>query len=378
MEPFAVRRLVTQVEETGAAAWFSDGPAPGSISAPDGLGVANLWAFDGAPTSVDDGADALADAFTLTPPPGGATWRVLRLPPADPDLPPEEQFLAVPGEQAGHRPRGMHATDTLDLMVVLDGRVELEVEEGHVQLAAGDIVVQRGTQHRWRVLDERPCTYSVVMVRPDAMAPWPLADLAPRPTSSPVGLGPRRVVTGFDASGRSVIVSDGEAPGTFAFADRALGYSALWETGGSLGSPLQGGDPVRPWIQLQPLGDGLSCKAIVLPSASDGARLVERGAETAAAMQTLVPGMRTTGHHDPEDPALHRTDTIDLGVILEGAVELELPGAGSRVLGPGDCVVQRGTWHKWHNVGHGPARFVSVMFGVPAAGEPLRVVRALT
>ena len=365
MDPFVVRRVVTEVDADGRAVWADDGPPPGLIAGPDGFGVANVWAFDGAPTSLHDGLDALADPFTLEPPPGGATWRVLRLPAPDPALPREEQFLAVPGQEGSGRPRGMHATDTLDLMVVLDGRVELEMEDGRVPLGAGDCVVQRGTEHRWRVLDGRPMTYSVVMLRPDPAAPWPAADLAPRPTSAPTGLGPRRVVTGADANGRSVIVADGEAPGTFSFGAGALGYAALWETGGSLGSPLQGGDPVRPWIQLQPIGDGISFKHVVLPSAATQAGLGALASTMGIEMQALAPGMRTTGHHDPDDPGIHRTDTIDLGVILEGEVELDLPEGGARRLSAGDCIVQRGTWHKWRNVGATPVRFVSVMLGVP-------------
>ncbi len=365
MGSFSVRRVVTEVDDEGRSTRTSDGPPPGTITAPDGLGVANVWAFSSVPASIHDGTDALADPFTLTPPPGGATWRVLRIPPPDPARPREEQFLAVPGQEAAGRPQGMHATDTLDLMTVLDGRVELEVEDGRAHLSAGDTVVQRGTEHRWRVLDGRPCTYAVVMLRPDPMAPWPLSDLAPRATSAPSGVGPRRVVTGLDANGRSVIVSDGEAPGTFGFAGGVMGYAALWETGGPLASRLQGGDPVRPWIQLQPMGDGISFKHIVLPPTAQRDRLAEIAPSIGIEMQTMVPGMRTTGHHDSVNPALHRTDTIDLGVVLDGEVELVLPEGGSTRLVAGDVVVQRGTWHEWRNVGDRPVRFVSVMLAVP-------------
>lgn len=360
-----MRRVVTEIDAKGRAMWTSDGPPPGLVAMPDGLGVANVWAFEAAPSSVADGVDALAEPFTLEPPPGGMSWRVLRLPAPDPRHPREQQFLDVPGQDGPGRPRGMHATDTLDLMTVLDGRIELEMEDGRVQLAAGDTVVQRGTQHRWRVLDGRPCTYSVVMLRPEPMAPWPAADLAPRSTAAPVGIGPRRIVTGVGPDGRSVIATDGEAPGTFRFAGGAIGYGALWETGGPLASPLQGGDPVRPWIQLQPIGDGISFKHIVLPSATDQVRLATAAPTMGAEMQALVPGMRTTGHHDPNDPAIHRTDTVDLGVIVEGEVELALPDGGPLRLGAGNCIVQRGTWHKWRNLGDTPARFVSVMVGVP-------------
>jgi quercetin dioxygenase-like cupin family protein len=367
MDPFTVRRVVTEVDGKGRAMWGSDGRPPSFVADPEsGFGVADVWALDRAPTGIGDGADSLGEGFPLEPPVGGMSWRIIRLPAPDPRAPRERQFLAVPGREPTGGRQGMHATDTLDLVTVLDGRIELEVEDGAVQLASGDTVVQRGTEHRWRVLDGRPCTYSVVMLRPDPSgAPWPDADLAPRTTAAPTGIGPRRVVTGLDARGRSVIVSDGEAPGTFAFAGGVIGYGALWETGGPLGSPRQGGDPVRPWMQLQPIGDGVSFKSIVLPPAATAARLAMTGPDLGAEMGVRVPGMRTTGHHDPDDPAVHRTDTIDLDVIVDGEIELALPDGGPVRLSTGDCIVQRGTWHKWRNVGDTPARFTAVMLGVP-------------
>lgn len=367
MEPFRVRRVVTEVDDQGRSVIRDDGAPPDLVSVPGGPGVAELWALAGPPASPADGADRGEPGFPLEPPVGGLTWRIIRLPAPDSGLEREAQYLPVPGRAPTHGRLGMHATDTLDLVTVLDGRIELDLEDGAVALAAGDSVVQRGTEHRWRVLDGRPCTYSVVMVRPDPTRPWPAADLAPRPTPVPTGLGPRRVVTGLDPSGRSTVVTDGEAPGTFAFAGGALGYSALWETGGPPASPRQGGDPTRPWIQLHPLGDGLSFKHLVLPGAADLARLADTAPDLAVQMQARVPGMRTTGHHDPDDPAIHRTDTIDLDVIVEGEVELWLPDAEPVRLTAGDAVVQRGTWHRWRNLGDTPARFAAVMVAAPPA-----------
>jgi mannose-6-phosphate isomerase-like protein (cupin superfamily) len=371
MDPFTVRRVVTEVDAKGRSMWSSDGRPPSMVAAPDGTGVADVWALDAAPATPADGSDSLGEGFPLEPPPGGLTWRIIRLPAPDPRAPREQQFLAVPGREPTGGKRGMHATDTLDLMTVLDGRIELEVEDGSVRLGPGDTVVQRGTEHRWRVLDGAPCTYSVVMLRPDpGAAPWPAADLAPRPTPAPAGIGPRRVVTGLDGTGRSVVVTDGEAPGTFAFAGGAIGYAALWETGGGpVGSPRQGGDAVRPWMQLHPMGGGISFKHIVLPPAAAAARLAMTAPDVGNEMAVRVPGMRTTGHHDPDDPAIHRTDTIDLDVIVEGEIELALPDGGPVRLSAGDCIVQRGTWHKWRNVGDTPARFTAVMLAVPPTDD---------
>lgn len=46
---------------------------------------------------------------------------------------------------------------------------------------------------------------------------------------------------------------------------------------------------------------------------------------------------------------MHRTNSIDYGIVLSGEVELELEDGASRLLGPGDIIVQRGTIHRWRN-----------------------------
>jgi quercetin dioxygenase-like cupin family protein len=71
-------------------------------------------------------------------PPGGAVGRIVSFPPG-------YHF-------------GMHATPTLDFVVVLSGEIELGLEAESVVLGPGDVLVQRGTVHRWRVLGDGPCT----------------------------------------------------------------------------------------------------------------------------------------------------------------------------------------------------------------------------
>ena len=46
---------------------------------------------------------------------------------------------------------------------------------------------------------------------------------------------------------------------------------------------------------------------------------------------------------------MHRTDSIDYGIVLSGEVEMELDNGGTTLLGPGAIIVQRGTMHLWHN-----------------------------
>ena len=58
----------------------------------------------------------------------------------------------------------VHATDTLDFVVVLRGRIELILETGSVELEAGDCVVDRGVAHAWRVLSEEPAMIAVAFL----------------------------------------------------------------------------------------------------------------------------------------------------------------------------------------------------------------------
>jgi quercetin dioxygenase-like cupin family protein len=57
----------------------------------------------------------------------------------------------------------MHATGSVDYGVILSGKITLELDEGEVtELGPGDVFVQNGTRHAWRV--EEKCTMAVVLV----------------------------------------------------------------------------------------------------------------------------------------------------------------------------------------------------------------------
>jgi hypothetical protein len=64
-----------------------------------------------------------------------------------------------------HGEAGWHQTATIDVDVILAGRVALELPGGiRAELGAGDVVVQRGTDHRWVVLGGEPLQMATVMV----------------------------------------------------------------------------------------------------------------------------------------------------------------------------------------------------------------------
>jgi len=330
---FEVRRVVTGQDEDGTAVFRSDGPPPLTLDAPGGVGVSEVLWLDGPAKTFDDGIDRTEVTFPLEPPAGGGSVRLVRLPPPPADAPADEHWLRVEGDDPSEP--GMHVTDTLDFDVVLSGSIALGLDDGDHVLHAGDVVIQRGNRHRWRVVGDAPCTYAVFMFRPDPDAPRP-EGVVNEPTAGSTAIGPRRLVTGTAADGRSYVVADG--PAALAFAPNGPEGTVLadvHQTGGRLTASDQGGDPEEPWA-LEPVGGGIA------------ARMVE------------MPAPETTGGF------WHATQTIDVDIIIDGRIEMDLPDLPPVVLGPGDIVVQRGTNHRWRAVGDERVRFFAVMVAVPA------------
>jgi quercetin dioxygenase-like cupin family protein len=98
--------------------------------------------------------------------PGEVSWRMYTLP-SDQEL---DAYIAERYHAEGGGRAGMHATPTIDYIQVLEGRVSLVLDEDTVELEPGDLVVQQGTAHAWRVR-EGPVRLSVLMIGVDRTHP---------------------------------------------------------------------------------------------------------------------------------------------------------------------------------------------------------------
>lgn len=137
-----------------------------------GLGFHMLWSTSGVPSFPDDGCERAAP--TYFPPPGGTRWLVFTIPaarvppPANIDLAQAraEADTVLPG-LLGTMERdnsGMHRSDTIDFIYVLEGEIVLELDEGQeVTLRSGDTAVQNGTRHAWRNRSGKECRLLVCM-----------------------------------------------------------------------------------------------------------------------------------------------------------------------------------------------------------------------
>jgi mannose-6-phosphate isomerase-like protein (cupin superfamily) len=170
----------------------------------------------------------------------------------------------------------------------------------------------------------------------------------------------RRVVTGHDASGKSVFVSDEEVPPL-----PLTGFHRLWGGDRISEFPDDGSMPEHD-MYFPPIG-GFRFGMFSLPPETTAGSEVDATADLTD-LAVEVPGLLR--YMDVTDPGMHTTDTIDFEVVLEGTVVLELDGGAEVTLRPGDTVVQNGTRHRWRNPGDTTARLAVFMCGASHAGVP--------
>jgi mannose-6-phosphate isomerase-like protein (cupin superfamily) len=170
----------------------------------------------------------------------------------------------------------------------------------------------------------------------------------------------RRVVTGHNASGKSVFVSD-EAVA----AQAMTGFHRLWGGDKTPQFPDDGSMPEH-HMYFPPIG-GFRFGMFSIPPGSAAGSDMDAAADLTD-IEAEAPGLLR--YMDLSDPGMHTTDTVDFEVVLEGTVLLELDDGETVTLSPGDTVVQNGTRHRWSNPGDTTARLAVFMCGASHADVP--------
>ena len=161
----------------------------------------------------------------------------------------------------------------------------------------------------------------------------------------------RRVVTGQTANGKSVFVSDEVLPeGQFA---------QLWGSDEPVALPTDGAEPK--WTRFFPPANGFRFLVWTLAPDPPGGTEALLTPEVVAMMNERLPGLLDA--MEPDNPGMHTTDTVDFDVVLSGDVWLELDDGAEVKLSAGDCVIQNGTRHAWHNRSGAPTTMISALVG---------------
>jgi quercetin dioxygenase-like cupin family protein len=159
----------------------------------------------------------------------------------------------------------------------------------------------------------------------------------------------RRIVTGHDAAGNSVVVSDappdrvqkvgGEAGPTF---------FEVWSTRETPAViDRRSGEPAESGLVLAPPRHGTRIRVLDIPPETEATHRVDESTARAHFAEVSAEGA-STFKSGARHPFMHRTETIDYGIVLEGELVLVLD-QGETTVRAGDIVIQRGTNHAWAN-----------------------------
>ncbi len=155
----------------------------------------------------------------------------------------------------------------------------------------------------------------------------------------------RCVVTGQDASGKSVFVRDEPvAPVTLSLLP-GFEFHRLWGSESVVPLPSNGTPPPHP--AYFPSRSGFRFGFFTIPPATTRESAPADLAPAFAELHEKLPGMAEV--LEPDNPGMHTTDTVDFDVVVSGEVILELDDGSEVLLKAGDCVVQNGTRHAWRN-----------------------------
>ncbi|HYF20747.1 MAG TPA: cupin domain-containing protein [Ramlibacter sp.] len=167
----------------------------------------------------------------------------------------------------------------------------------------------------------------------------------------------RRVLTADDARGRSFIAQDGPSPAVRLVPERP-GYRVtnLWRTAAAP-APVDAPDSIAEHQGVAPPAGGTVLRIIDFPPEPQDPQELQR------ALQATFGSMYRDAEHAPgpgEHPGMHRTDTVDYALMLEGEL-VAIMDKDETVLRAGDVLVQRGTRHAWANRSGKPARIAFVL-----------------
>ena len=152
----------------------------------------------------------------------------------------------------------------------------------------------------------------------------------------------RRIVTGHNEAGEAVVAEDEQLAGAGLAEDAGRTRATFFQLWATHEMPVDLGD-----------------EAATRQRDGSTTTIIGSGSGSVLRIGVLAPGTRSP---------MHRTESLDYGICLEGECDMELDGGETLTVCAGDVVVQRGTNHLWHNRGKVPCRFA----WIPSTPRPPR------
>ncbi|RIX49582.1 MAG: cupin domain-containing protein [Rhodocyclales bacterium GT-UBC] len=169
-----------------------------------------------------------------------------------------------------------------------------------------------------------------------------------------------RIVTGHDADGKAIVASHGPLPTAVEIAAiPGTVFHEVWATTETPALLDNGADPTLGALMLPPPKHGTRMRFVDIPP--DTAEFLAHGAaKMHDAFEQIGDSAASTVKADSPHPLMHRTESIDYGIVIEGEMTLLLDDSAV-LLKPGSVVVQRGTNHAWANRSGKPCRMLFIL-----------------
>lgn len=142
-----IRRIITGHDGDDTARVITDGVATNTKQAGNGAVSTLIWCSDETPADIGGNEkfeDMGARIIGTQPPASGSRFAVIEFPPGEPTR--------------------MHRTESIDYVICISGRIDMDMDDSTVTMNAGDVMVQRGTNHAWVNRYDAPARVAFVLI----------------------------------------------------------------------------------------------------------------------------------------------------------------------------------------------------------------------
>ena len=179
MELRSTRRIVTGHDKDGKAVALYDAPLKAIQRSAGGNGMTLCWVTGEFPVDMASAADRAQTKVGVPPPANGTIFRIVDFAPV-----PTGGYGAVdhhqillnmgidPATQGYARHENTHRTRTIDYAIVLDGEIDMLMDDSEIHMKPGDVLIQQGTNHAWVNNGDKTCRIAFVLVDAKPPAAW--------------------------------------------------------------------------------------------------------------------------------------------------------------------------------------------------------------
>ncbi|MBM3608294.1 MAG: cupin domain-containing protein [Alphaproteobacteria bacterium] len=178
--PKPTRRVIADHDKDGKAIITEDRHAP-NMKSREATGITStvLWATHSTPADAAVSDDPSLSHANVAPPQNGSVLRIVEFPPvknggAGVDNEAMLKEMGISHAPGAPKPRNpfMHRTRSVDYAIILEGEIDMLLDDSEVHLKAGDVLIQKATNHAWVNNSDKPCRICFVLIDAHEPPAW--------------------------------------------------------------------------------------------------------------------------------------------------------------------------------------------------------------